>query len=304
LNPKTILITGASGLIGTRLTQMLIQDGHRVKQLSHAKKNGNRSAFTWDIEKNQIEKNAFDSVDAIVHLAGAGIADKPWTAKRKQLILESRTKSTALLFNALRDGDHTVQTFISASGVGYYGSGDEMFTEESKPGNDFLANVVKQWEAEVDKIQTLGIRTVKLRTGIVLSEKGGALKEIAVPVRYGVGAPLGTGMQYMSWIHIDDLCRMYGYAVTNGDLIGAFNAVGPKFTTNAEMTRAIGRVLKKPIWLPRIPGFVLRILLGEMADLVLMGSKVSSTKIQEAGFNFNFPSLEPALEDLLNNPQK
>lgn len=303
MNPKTILITGASGLIGTRLTKMLEQNGHHVRHLSRTKKDNSVSSFTWDIEKKHIDKGVFDSVDAVIHLTGAGIADKPWTAKRKQQILESRTNSTALLFDTLKATQHTVHTFISASAIGYYGFGDGIFSEDSEPGNDFLADVVRRWEAQADKIQSLSIRTVKIRTGIVLSKDGGALKEITKPVRFGVGAVLGTGKQHMSWIHIDDLSQMFMYALMNDKINGAYNAVSPTWTTNEELTKGIARVLKKPLWLPPVPGFVLKILLGEMADLVLKGSKISSDKIQQAGFKFKFPLLEGALENLLGNPQ-
>ncbi|MBA4055456.1 MAG: TIGR01777 family protein, partial [Marivirga sp.] len=235
------------------------------------------------------------------HLAGAGIADKPWTEERKREILESRTNSTRLLFDELKKGDHTVNVFISSSAIGYYGFGDkqEIFTEESNPGNDFLATVTRHWEKEVDAISALGIRVIKVRTGIVLSEKGGALMEIVKPVKFFAGAPLGSGEQYMSWIHLDDLCGLFIKAVEDPAMSGAYNGVAPNPVTNRDLTVTIARTLHKPLILPAIPAFVLKLLLGEMADLVLRGSKVSPQKILRAGYRFKFENLNEALADLL-----
>lgn len=258
----------------------------------------------WDVNRGVMDTEALTGVDAIIHLAGAGIADKPWTEKRKQEIRDSRTRSTRLLVDQLKKTSHTVKTFVSASAIGYYGfeGGETVFAEDSKPGSDFLASVVKDWEAEIDPIQELNIRTVKIRIGIVLSEQGGALKEMANPVRWGVGAPLGSGKQYMSWIHIDDLCRMFVYALKHDHLQGAYNGVGPSWVNNKELTQAIAKALKKPLWLPSVPGFVLKLMLGEMADLVLKGSKVSGEKIAQAGFTYQYPDLDVALTNLLRKP--
>lgn len=293
-----ILISGASGLIGTRLTELLVQHGHKVSHLGRRKKAGEIPSFVWDVDKGTMDEQALKDVDTIIHLAGAGVADKRWSAKRKQEILESRIKSTALLARYI-DKYPNVKTVVSASAIGYYGFGhDTEFTEESKPGDDFLARVVKAWEDEIDKIRNR--RVVKLRIGIVLSEKGGALKEMTTPIRWYVGAPLGTGRQYMSWIHLDDLCRMFIMAIEDTSLHGAYNATGPYATANYDLTRAIATTIRKPLLLPSVPAFVLRILLGEMAAIVLNGCIVSSKKIQQAGFTFQYPSLEGALENLLS----
>lgn len=293
-----ILITGASGLIGTRLTELFIQQGHAVVHLGRSKKTGKVPSFVWDVEKGMIEEDALDGVDAVVHLAGAGVADQRWTKKRKQEILESRTRSTALLVRHLERYPN-VKVVVSASAIGYYGFGltDKEYTEESNPGTDYLASVVSAWEGEVDKIQNK--RVVKLRVGIVLSEKGGALKEMMKPIQWGIGSPLGTGTQYMSWIHLDDLCRMFIKAVEDNTMVGPYNATGPYAVTNMELTRAMAKALHKPLWLPPVPKFVLNILVGEMAAIVLNGSIVSSKKIQQAGFTFQYNSLEEALTDLL-----
>lgn len=293
-----ILITGASGLIGTRITELLVQRGHEVSHLGRRKKESKIPSFVWDVDNGTIDEVALKDVDAIIHLAGAGVADKRWSAKRKKEILESRIKSTALLARYL-DKYPNVKIVVSASAIGYYGFGHETeFTEESKPGDDFLAQVVKAWEAEVDKIRNQ--RVVKLRIGIVLSEKGGALREMITPVRWCVGAPLGIGRQYMSWIHLDDLCRMFIKAIEDTSMHGAYNATGPYATTNYDLTRAIATTIRKPLLLPAVPAFVLRILVGEMAAIVLNGSIVSSKKIQQAGFTFQYASLEGALENLLS----
>jgi len=298
---KKILITGASGLVGKRLTELLLQKGYQVSHLGRSKKGGSVPSFLWDVEKEFIDSAALVDVDTVIHLAGAGVADQRWTQNRKKEILESRTKSTALLFNALKRQKHKVTTFISASAVGYYGFGlsDEVFTEESKSGSDFLAQVTRQWEEQADKISLLGIRVVKLRIGIVLSERGGALAEMAKPIKLGVGAPLGSGKQYLTWIHLDDLCSMFSKAIDDQQMNGVYNAVGPESVTNAEMTKSIAKVLKRHLWLPPIPNFVMKIILGEMADLVLNGSKVSAKKIQRAGFEFRFTNLDEAVNDLL-----
>ncbi|MDH4089897.1 MAG: TIGR01777 family oxidoreductase [Cyclobacteriaceae bacterium] len=296
-----ILITGGSGLIGRRLTEILLERGYLVSHLGRTKGNGSVKSFIWDIDKQLVESGSLEGIDVIVHLAGAGIADAPWTMKRKREILESRTNATRLLYKELKKDKRTIKAFIAASAIGYYGFGtqDEIFTEETKPGNDFLATVTQRWEEEVDTIESLGIRVVKIRTGIVLSERGGALEEIARPVKYYVGAPLGTGNQYVSWIHIDDLCGIYCKAIADLSMSGAYNGVSPTPITNREFTKAIASTLHRPLLLPHIPGFVLKLILGEMANLVLQGSKISADKISSAGYTFKYIDIRSALSDLL-----
>jgi uncharacterized protein len=298
---KNVLITGASGLIGARLTELLYEKGHRIAHLSRSRRSGKATTFLWDPSKNKMDNEALQAADAIIHLAGEGLAEKPWTEKRKQEIIKSRTESTRLLYEVLNKGNYPVKTFVSASAIGYYGVADanRLFTEDDNRGTDFLANVVYHWENAVDQISTLGIRVVKIRTGIVLSEQGGALKELIKPVKFYVGAPLGSGEQVMSWIHLDDLCRIFIKAVEDETLQGAYNGVAPNPVTNKEFTRSLGKVLHKPIILPGVPSFALKFLLGEMAGMVLKGAKISSAKIQKAGFQFKFSNLENALSDLL-----
>ncbi len=298
---NSILITGASGLIGSRLTSTFQQKAYRVSHLGRSAKPGPTPSFVWNVEKGEIDLTALNGIDTVVHLAGAGVADKRWTASRKREILESRTKSTALLFETLKKGGHQVKTFVSASAIGYYGFGldETLLTEESMPGNDYLSKVVVAWEKEIDKIAGLGIRVVKIRIGIVLSEAGGALMEMVKPIRWGAGSPLGTGKQVVSWIHVEDLCAIFLKAVEDESLVGAFNAVAPHPVTNRELTTAIAGILGRPLWLPSVPAFALHWLLGEMADLVVNGSRISSDKIQKTGFVFQFEEVQKAVKDLL-----
>jgi uncharacterized protein len=300
---KNILITGASGLIGTRLTELLHEKGHQISHLSRSVRSEKARTFLWDIDKQKIDTESLHGTDAIVHLAGESIGTKPWTKARKHAILKSRTHSTWLLFDELKKGNHNVKTFVSASAIGYYGvdENDGLFHEDDKQGNGFLAEVVHQWEEFVDQIATLGIRVVKIRTGIVLSEKEGALKQLKKPVKFFVGAQLGKGTQYLSWIHLDDLCRIYMKAIEDETMRGVYNAVAPDAVTNKEFTHQLAKMLNRPIILPPIPSFLLKFLLGEMAGLVLTGVKVSSKKIQTAGFKFEFDSLDDALRDLLTS---
>ena len=227
----------------------------------------------------------------------------------KKEILESRTLSTQLLYNQLKETKTPLKAFVSASAIGIYGfdTGNQLLTEESPISTQFLADVVKKWEEEVQKIASIpnqngisgGIRVAKLRIGIVLSDKGGALVEMAKPVRLFAGAALGTGKQCLSWIHIDDLCKMFVFAVENDNISGEYNAVGVSVTTNEILTKAIAKALDKPLFLPNVPAFALNLILGEMAGMVLGGNNVSSEKIQKAGFKFDYTDLDTAVKKLL-----
>jgi uncharacterized protein (TIGR01777 family) len=298
---KKILITGGSGMIGTRLTRMLLDKKYEVVHLGRGGKNSEVPSYVWDIPAHKIEARAFEGVDTIIHLAGANVGDKRWTNSRKKEILESRTHSTRLLCEYLRKEQHGVKNFVSASAIGYYGFGndDKLFTEVDSPGSDFLADVVKRWEAEVDEIVRLGIRTAKVRVGIVLSREEGVLKEIARTVKFHVGAPLGKGTQQLSWIHIDDVCRVFLLAAEKQSLSGPVNAVAPNPVSNADLTKAIAITLGRKVLLPPVPGFLLRMVLGEMADLAVNGNHVSNEKLMKEGFTYKFPDLHSALVDLL-----
>lgn len=297
-----ILITGASGLIGRYLTGLLRKEGHIVSHLGRSKQSGSMQSYVWDIEKKFIEPGALEDKDVIIHLAGAGVAEKKWTPARKKEIIESRTLSTRLLREELNVRPNKVATIVCASAIGYYGFDDissHEFVETDSPGNDFLAQVVKVWEEEQDQLALPAIRLVKIRVGIVLSNEGGALPEMAKPIRYLVGSPLGSGDQNLSWIHIHDICQMFVQAVRDETMQGAYNGVGPYAVTNRQMTRAIADAMDKPLIAPAVPAFVLKAIMGEMASLALRGSKVSSNKIAATGFRFQFATLESALRDLV-----
>ncbi len=295
-----ILISGGSGLVGAELSKMLIAKGHTVYILSR-KKNAGKNFKFWDIENGILEEGALTGIDAIVHLAGEGIADEAWSDERKVKIIESRVNSTRLLLDVLKKGNHQVKSFISASATGYYSDrGDELMYEDAMPAKDFLGTTCVLWEQEVNKIETLGIRTVKLRTGIVLTTKGGALKKMILPFKFGLGSALGDGKQWMSWIHIKDLCSMFVYAIENNQLKGAFNAVAPNPATNYEFSKTLSKVMHKAFWAPNVPAFILKLIFGEMSAVVLGSTRASSEKIEKAGFNFEFYNLEKALVDLVN----
>jgi hypothetical protein len=252
------------------------------------------------VEKQELDPQALEWADAVVHLAGEGVAEKRWTEARKQAILRSRTESTALLHRAIEQATQKPSTFISASAVGFYGfdTGAALVDESSPSGKDFLAEVVLAWEKEVKKIEALPLRCVILRIGIVLDAQGGALAEMLKPP---VAAPLGSGAQWMSWIHVEDLVRLFVFALEKTTLQGIYNAVGPHPATNQQLTKEAAASKGKPYVGIGVPGFALKLVLGEMAAMVLGGNRVSSQKIQKAGFEFEFPELKKALKDIFAN---
>ena len=294
---KNIIISGGSGLVGQRITELLEKKGYEVAWLSRSRQG--RKSFLWDVEKQEIDQEAMEWADAIIHLAGAGVAEKRWTAERKKLIFESRTQSTQLLFSAIEKSVKKPSAFISASAVGYYGfnTGATLVDENNKSGSDFLAEVVIAWENEVKKMESLQLRTVLLRIGIVLDAEGGALGEMLKPP---VAAPLGSGDQWMSWIHIEDLASMFVFALEKTTLQGVFNAVGPNPSTNQQLTKEAAMAKGKPYVGIGVPGFALKLVLGEMAAMVLGGNRVSSKKIEKAGFEFEFPELRGALRNIFS----
>ncbi len=297
---ETILITGGTGLIGKQLANLLNKKSYKVLVLSRTKKE-EPTLFYWDITTNYIEEQAIMEADYIIHLAGAGIADKRWTKARKKVLINSRVASTNLLFKKVKEINPNLKGFIAASGIGYYGAttSENIYEEEDTSGNDFISEICKLWEKASLQFNSLNIRTVIFRTGVVFSNKGGAFPKICKPIKFGFGAALGNGNQYMPWIHIDDLCNMYIDAIENNELKGVYNAVAPDYYTNRQLTKKIANTLGKKIWLPNIPSFIFKFVFGEMAVILLKGSNVSSKKIEKTGFQFKFPTVLSALKNLI-----
>ena len=297
-----ILITGGTGLIGRQLCKSLPSKGYQVGILSRTNKTySGIQTYLWNPDKGEIDGQALRWADYVIHLAGENIGEKRWTKERKQLIIDSRVKSGQLLFNKLQQSEHKLKAFISASATGYYGSvnSEKTFSETDASGKDFTANVCRHWEDTAGKFNESGIRTVVIRTGVVLTKKGGALQKMMAPVRAGFGSALGNGKQFMPWIHIDDLCGIYIQAIENEQMQGVYNAVASEHITNTSFMRCLAKTMKKPYFFPNVPAFLLRLIFGEMSVILLKGSKVSSDKIRNSGFTFKFSSLEPALKDLI-----
>jgi uncharacterized protein (TIGR01777 family) len=295
-----ILITGGSGLIGKGLTELLLAKGYTVSHLSRKPGKDSRiKTFVWNVEQGQIDENCLNGVDTIIHLAGSGIAEKRWTKKRKKDLIDSRTQSIGLIYDLMRRKPNLVKHVISASATGYYSNrGDELLTEDSTAAKDFLGYCCVVWEQAADKGKDLNLRIVKLRTGVVLSKKGGALPPLALPVKLGVGTALGTGKQWIPWIHIKDAVDMYLHVIENTDIQGVYNMVAPNPVTNKQLTKAVAKQLRRPYWLPNVPAFILKMLLGEMSLVVLGSTKVSAKKIENTNFKFEYPELSGALKEL------
>ena len=298
-----ILITGATGLIGQEIVKLCHKKDIAVNYLttskSKIKQQENYQGFYWNPKTQDIDTNCFDGVDAIVHLAGATVS-KRWTPAYKKEILSSRIEGTQLLINALKGETHTIKQVVSASAIGIYPDSLMHYYDETFNDFDasFLSNVVQQWEYAVDGFSQVGITVSKVRIGLVLSNKGGALQEMVKPIKFGLGAAFGSGKQWQSWIHINDLARIFLYVLEN-KLSGVYNGVAPNPVTNLELTKTIAKVLGKPLFLPNIPKFFMKLVLGDMHTLLFDSQRVSSKKIEDKGFQFKAHHLQPALEDLL-----
>ncbi|OXG04491.1 hypothetical protein BC749_10854 [Flavobacterium araucananum] len=300
---KNILLTGGTGFIGKNITDLLLANGFSVSILSRSDQKNTPSItyYKWDPDRNYIDEEAITKASYIIHLAGEGIVEKRWSDKRKKDILESRVKPIDLIFSVLQKNNTRLDGFVSASAVGIYGAStnDQICTEDTVPANDFLGITCQEWEKAVDKINALGIRTVKVRTGIVLGQGEGFLKKIVPSFKSGFGAILGTGKQYVPWIHIDDLSKIYLKAITDDQMHGPYNACITDNTTNAILSKTLANLFGYSIWLPKAPAFVLKIVLGEMSIAVLEGQRISSQKIEKMGFKFEFNELESALASCL-----
>jgi uncharacterized protein len=292
-----ILVSGGGGLIGSLLCKSLLAKGHEVRILSRKKKTiPGIKVFQWDYINSYLERGAFDGVSVLVHLAGEGIADKPWSHERKKELISSRVDSLNFLKKL---APKTLITLIGGSATGFYGgdTGEVENTVDSPAGKDFLAKCTAQWErAEDDFAKKHSLRLVKIRTGVVLSKNGGALPKLLLPIKAFVGSALGSGQQWMSWIHEKDLVNIFVNSIENLDQTGVINAVAPEPARNIDLVNTIGSILKKPIFFPKVPAFILKLILGEMATVVL-GSAFVNTNMPKN--NFKFPTLEVALEDLL-----
>ena len=300
---KNVLISGGSGFIGKHLTNVLISNGFTISILSRSAKQNTAHImyYKWDINTHFIEEEAVINADYILHLAGENIAEKPWTAKRKEEIVQSREQSIQLIYDVLKKNNKKLDAFVSASGVGIYGAvnGEEICTENTPAENDFLGSTCQKWEAAADTISALGIRVVKIRTGLVLGKDDGFLKKLTPIFKLTLGSALGSGKQYMPWIHVNDLCAIYLAAIQNSEMTGPYNAAIFDNTTNTVFSKALAKVYGYSIWLPNVPAFLIKIALGEMAQIILKGRRVSSQKITNTGFKFQFTNLEEALKDCL-----
>ena len=297
-----LVIAGASGFIGTMLVQRLRQRGDELVLLSRKPRSAiaapNTQWRVWAPGKSGPWEEAVDGADGIVNLAGEGIAEKRWTERQKEIIRSSRIDSTRALVRAIGKAKSKPQFLLSASAVGYYGAhGDEMLTEESAPGKDYLAEVCVAWEAEARKAQDLGVRVALLRTGIVLAKGKGALAKMVTPFKFFVGGPLGSGKQWMPWIHIEDEIGLIVFLTGNSKADGAFNATAPNPVTMEEFCQALGKVLNRPAWVS-VPASALTLLLGEMADMVLGGQRALPKAAEKLGYSFKYPTITEALESL------
>lgn len=297
----TILITGASGLIGSALAASLSAQGHVIHRLGRSKPyTSDSQVFQWDTANDKIDERCLHGVTHIVHLAGAGIADRRWTEARVQELIASRSASSHLLLRAVQRTNAAVHTIVSAAGINYYGAytTECKFSETAEAGSDTIARISVEWERAVDEWRDTA-RVVKLRTPIVLARNGSALQRLATPVRLGLGTALGHGRQWMPWVHLDDLVQLYTTALFDECYTGSYNANTGNDVTNAAFMRTLARVLRRPFLLPKVPAFALRIALGELSTILLEGSRADNSRLLRTGFRFRHGALEPALLNLL-----
>jgi uncharacterized protein (TIGR01777 family) len=297
-----VLITGGSGSIGRYLIPRLLFSMHQVSIIGRTKKEiPGVESYTWDLDKEELDERALNGVTHIMHLAGAGIADKPWSPNRKKEIIESRVKPLHMLASALSKRNQRIEAIISSSAVGYYGglTSETIFDEDAGSASDFLGSTCQMWEDAVQFFKPVADREVRIRTSVVLMKDSGALPKLVRPTKLGFGAAIGSGKQWMPWIHIDDLVELYFEAMVNKNLHDAYNAAAPEHADQNTMINSIGRALGRPTFLPPVPKFLIKAVMGEMSTVITEGSRVSCQKVLDAGFEFKFPELQAALNNLL-----
>lgn len=297
-----ILITGATGLIGSKITELFQDNGIEVNYLttsrSKIEKSDNNKGFYWNPSKGEIDTKCLEGVGAIINLAGASVF-QPWTSSNKKKILKSRIDSLDLLYKTLQENEHEVGQLVSASAIGIYSSSTHKmhYEEEQEVADNFLGEVSERWEVAAQKFSDLGLRVAIVRIGVVLAKDGGALPQIARPIKFNAGTSLGSGQQWQSWIHVKDLARLFLFLISTG-AEGVFNGVAPNPVTNEDLTREVARVMEKKLWLPKVPAFALKLVMGEMASVVLGSQLVSSKKVEDAGFDFLYVNLRQAINDI------
>jgi uncharacterized protein (TIGR01777 family) len=297
-----VLITGASGMIGRQLSVELLKRGYKINALSRSKQPPSSSIeyYEWDIEDGVIDEAAFDGIDTIIHLAGESIGGSRWTKKQKQKIITSRTDSINLIYKKLQTlATHQVKTVLSMSAVGLYGDrGNDLLIEESEIGKGFLSDACVRWETAVKGTPFNDIRIVILRGGLVLNKTQGALPQMAKLISLNLGSPLGSGKQWTPWVHLKDVVATFIFTLENENMNGTYNMVAPELVTNETFIKSLATELKKTLWLPNVPSFILKGILGEQSHLLLDSAKVSSKKLIDSGFIFEFPELKKALQDI------
>ena len=306
---RRVVITGGTGFIGMRLSALLERENYEVVHLSRSRKEVERfRSYLWDPGSGYCDKDAFRDGDTVIHLAGANIGEKRWTERRKRVIARSRTKAAGLIYKATVGSGIRPDAFITASGKDYYGTGisEKIYRENDPPGNDFMGKVCRLWEAAADPFEAAGIRVAKIRTALVLAPEGSAISKLTAPARIGLIIRLGPGNQYFPWIHVDDLCNVYLKTVSDETMAGPFNASAPEHITHDMLMSVIARQKKLPVFLPRIPEWLLNIVLGEMSVVLTTGSRISPQRLIHSGFQFMYPDIEGALKAItpsLKSPQ-
>jgi len=295
---RRVVITGGTGLVGMHLSALLEKEKYEVVHLSRSRKPGERiKSYRWEPENGYCDKDAFNEEDTVIHLAGANIGEKRWTARRKRVIIDSRTETARLIYDASVASGNKPDAFITASGKDFYGSGisEKIFGETDLPGTDFMAETCRLWEAAADPFEEAGVRVVKIRTALVLAPRGSAISKLMAPARAGLVIRLGPGRQYFPWIHIDDLCNVYLRAVSDNTMSGPYNASAPDHITFDMLMSVIARQKHLPVFLPHVPQWLLHLIFGEMSVVLTSGSRVSPDRLIRSGFEFRYPDIEQAL---------